>query len=89
MVELGATAEECSLPTTDYGLAAYVFTRSESTAANAVQELDAGTVHVNQLKGVPAELGVGGVKQSGYGYEGGEEGFKAFMNLKLVGHRSL
>ena len=70
-----------------YGLASYVFTSSKDIAAAAINELETGTVHVNQLKGVPADVPVGGVKYSGYGYEGGEDGFKSFLNLKLVGRR--
>jgi succinate-semialdehyde dehydrogenase / glutarate-semialdehyde dehydrogenase len=69
---------------TPYGLAAYVFTRSESTADAAARALDAGSVGINQLRGVPPDAPVGGIKDSGYGYEGGAAGIEAFVHLKLV-----
>ncbi|MER9083057.1 aldehyde dehydrogenase family protein, partial [Mesorhizobium sp. M0895] len=46
--------------------------------------VSAGAVSVNYLKGVSADAPYGGVKQSGYGYEGGEQGLRSFQSLKLV-----
>lgn len=67
-----------------YGLAAYVFTASGETARAAVRDLEAGSVGVNALAGVPPHVGIAGVKDSGHGYEGGAAGVEAFLNLKAV-----
>jgi succinate-semialdehyde dehydrogenase / glutarate-semialdehyde dehydrogenase len=67
-----------------YGLASYVFTGSPDVADVVARRLDAGSIGVNQLKGVPPDASVGGIKDSGYGYEGGVAGLEAFLNLKLV-----
>jgi succinate-semialdehyde dehydrogenase / glutarate-semialdehyde dehydrogenase len=69
---------------TPYGLAAYVFTRDPGTAREAAIALEAGSVGVNELRGVPPHVGIAGVKDSGYGYEGGALGIEAFLSLKVV-----
>ncbi|RWI83857.1 aldehyde dehydrogenase family protein [Mesorhizobium sp.] len=69
---------------TEYGLAAYFFTASADAKRELIDGLAAGAVSVNYLKGVSADAPYGGVKQSGYGYEGGEHGVRSFQNLKLV-----
>lgn len=69
---------------TDYGLASYVFTSSLDTKRLLAKGMSAGAVSVNFLKGVAADAPHSGVKQSGYGYEGGEQGVRSFQNLKLV-----
>ncbi|MBC1241046.1 NAD-dependent succinate-semialdehyde dehydrogenase [Nostoc sp. 2RC] len=69
-----------------YGLAAYVFTSSPIVAEAAAKALEVGSVGINQLSGVPPNAPVGGVKDSGYGYEGGIEGLEAFLNLKLLSY---
>lgn len=69
---------------TSYGLAAYAFTRSGSNAERAARELAAGSVGINELTGVPPDIGIAGIKDSGYGYEGGRLGIDAFLNLKVV-----
>jgi succinate-semialdehyde dehydrogenase/glutarate-semialdehyde dehydrogenase len=65
-------------------LAAYVFTGSQRIAKAAVQALEAGSVGINALKGVPPDLGIADIKESGYGYEGGMLGIEASLNLKVV-----
>jgi len=47
-------------------------------------ELEAGTVSINTSHWVVPETPFGGVKQSGYGREGGLEGIKAFLEPKTV-----
>lgn len=69
---------------TEYGLASYIFSDSIEIQKRMVRSLSAGTVSVNYLKGVSADAPLGGIKQSGYGYEGGVEGLRTFQNLKLV-----
>ncbi|WP_024511543.1 aldehyde dehydrogenase family protein [Bradyrhizobium sp. ARR65] len=69
---------------TEYGLASYVFSDSPDTQQRMIRSLSTGAVSVNFLKGVSADAPLGGIKQSGYGYEGGVEGLRTFQNLKLV-----
>ena len=69
---------------TPYGLASYVFTKSPKVAEYVTQQLRAGSVGVNNLQGVSPDAPVGGIGDSGYGYEGGVLGVEAFLNLKLV-----
>lgn len=69
---------------TEYGLAAYFFTSALHAQQKLINGLSAGAVSVNYLKGVSADAPYGGVKQSGYGYEGGEQGVRSFQILKMV-----
>lgn len=70
-----------------FGLASYVFASDPKVAAKIADRLQAGSIGVNQMKGVPPDAAVGGIKDSGYGYEGGAAGVAAFQNLKLIsGH---
>lgn len=68
----------------EYGLASYLFTNSPEIQKRMIRSLSAGALSINHLKGVSADAPNAGIKQSGYGYEGGLEGFRAFQNLKLV-----
>ncbi|HEU0221692.1 MAG TPA: NAD-dependent succinate-semialdehyde dehydrogenase [Paracoccaceae bacterium] len=76
-----AIAEANRLP---YGLAAYAFTRSAATAAALKEGLEAGAVGINSFAVVSPETPFGGVKESGYGREGGIEGIAACMVTKYV-----
>lgn len=67
-----------------YGLASYVFTSSEKTQRDVIERLSGGSVGINILKGVAPDVPITGTGDSGYGYEGGKEGFRAFQNLKLI-----
>ncbi|MUZ75631.1 aldehyde dehydrogenase family protein [Agrobacterium vitis] len=69
---------------TEFGLAAYFFTESVDIQRQMVRDLSAGALSINYLKGVSADVPLGGLKQSGYGYEGGIEGVRSFQTLKLV-----
>ncbi|TIP80181.1 MAG: aldehyde dehydrogenase family protein, partial [Mesorhizobium sp.] len=69
---------------TEYGLAAYFFTGAANAKRALIDGLSAGAVSVNYLKGVSADAPYGGIKQSGYGYEGGEQGVRSFQSLKMV-----
>jgi succinate-semialdehyde dehydrogenase/glutarate-semialdehyde dehydrogenase len=67
-----------------FGLAAYAFTGSTQTA-NAIGEvLEAGMVGVNSVAISTPETPFGGIKDSGYGHEGGIEGMEAYMVRKFV-----
>ncbi|MEI3607118.1 NAD-dependent succinate-semialdehyde dehydrogenase [Pseudogracilibacillus sp. SE30717A] len=69
---------------TEYGLAAYVFTESVSRGTKLVEKLDFGIVGWND--GVPsaAQAPFGGMKESGIGREGGHEGMDAFLETQYV-----
>lgn len=67
-----------------YGLAGYVFTSNTRTAFLAAEALDVGMVGVNHLVIAAAEIPFGGVKQSGFGREGGSEGIEAYTVTKYV-----
>lgn len=74
-------AKDNALP---YGLAAYVFTSSTKTALAASDEIESGMVAVNSLSMTLTETPMGGVKDSGQGYEGGVEGIEGYLNRKFV-----
>ncbi len=67
-----------------YGLAAYVFTQSDNTRELLVNSLESGGIAFNSAAPVPSDLPYGGLKDSGYGYEGGIEGLEAYLHKKLV-----
>ncbi|MEV7144264.1 NAD-dependent succinate-semialdehyde dehydrogenase [Streptomyces tauricus] len=69
-----------------YGLAAYGFTRSAATAERLCDELEAGILSVNHCGGSVPEAPSGGVKDSGYGREGGPEALDAYLVTKRVSH---
>ena len=70
----------------DYGLAAYVHTSDLSRAHRVAAQLEAGSVGIN---GHPVPIGphapYGGIKQSGYGLQGGKAGLLEFVRPKSVG----
>jgi len=69
---------------TEFGLVAYVYTRDIKRALRVVERLETGMVGLNQgLVSNPAAP-FGGVKQSGYGREGGREGINEYLNVKYV-----
>ena len=67
-----------------YGLASYVFTQSDNTRELLVNSLESGGIAFNSAAPVPSDLPYGGLKDSGYGYEGGIEGVEAYLHKKLV-----
>jgi succinate-semialdehyde dehydrogenase/glutarate-semialdehyde dehydrogenase len=69
-----------------FGLSAYGFTHSAANAERIATEVEAGTVSINTLEASVAEVPFGGVKDSGYGREGGAEGLDAYTNVKTVSH---
>ena len=76
-----AIAEANRLP---YGLAGYAFTRSLKTAHLLSQRLEVGLMWVNQPALAWPEMPFGGVKDSGYGSEGGPEALEAYLTTKSV-----
>jgi succinate-semialdehyde dehydrogenase/glutarate-semialdehyde dehydrogenase len=76
-----AIAESNRLP---YGLAGYAFTRSLHNAHQLAQRLELGMLWINQPATPSAEMPFGGVKDSGYGTEGGPEAMEAYLVTKTV-----
>jgi succinate-semialdehyde dehydrogenase/glutarate-semialdehyde dehydrogenase len=69
---------------TEYGLVAYVFTRDVKRALRVCEGLETGMIGLNQ--GIVSNAGApfGGVKQSGIGREGGNEGIEEYLETKYV-----
>ena len=67
-----------------YGLAAYAFTSSAQTATMIGDAMQSGMVGVNSIAISTPETPFGGVKESGYGSEGGIEGLQAYLNTKFI-----
>jgi succinate-semialdehyde dehydrogenase/glutarate-semialdehyde dehydrogenase len=76
-----AIAEANRLP---FGLAAYVYSRSQANIAALSAEVESGMIAVNHQGLSFPELPFGGVKDSGYGSEGGTEALEAYLCTKLV-----
>jgi succinate-semialdehyde dehydrogenase / glutarate-semialdehyde dehydrogenase len=70
-----------------YGLAAYGFTQSAATANLLMRRLEAGILSINHTGGSVVEAPSGGVKESGYGREGGGEGLEGYLITKRVSHK--
>jgi succinate-semialdehyde dehydrogenase / glutarate-semialdehyde dehydrogenase len=69
---------------TQYGLVAYVFTRDIKRALRVCEGLETGMVGLNQGMVSNAGAPFGGVKQSGIGREGGNEGIDEYLETKYV-----
>ncbi len=74
-------AEANRLP---YGLAAYAFTASLKTATAIGAAIESGMVSINHFGLALPETPFGGVKDSGYGSEGGTEGIEAYLSTKFI-----
>ena len=68
----------------DYGLAAYAYTRSAKTATAIGAALESGMVSINHHGLALPEVPFGGIKDSGYGSEGGSEALDGYLNTKFV-----
>ena len=68
----------------EYGLAAYAFTASGATATAIGDAIQSGMVGVNSVAISTPETPFGGIKESGYGSEGGMEGLHAYLNTKFI-----
>jgi succinate-semialdehyde dehydrogenase/glutarate-semialdehyde dehydrogenase len=69
---------------TEYGLVAYVFTRDLKRALRVCEALQTGMIGLNQGMVSNAGAPFGGVKQSGIGREGGNEGIEEYLETKYV-----
>ena len=69
---------------TEYGLVAYVYTRDLDRAFHVCERLESGMVGLNQGVVSNPAAPFGGVKQSGFGREGGFEGIDEYLETKYV-----
>jgi succinate-semialdehyde dehydrogenase/glutarate-semialdehyde dehydrogenase len=76
-----AIAESNRLP---YGLAGYAFTRSLKNSDLLARKLEVGMLWMNMPALPSGEMPFGGVKDSGYGSEGGPEAMEAYLNSRAV-----
>ena len=72
-----------------FGLAAYAWTKSAKTANAIASSVETGMISINHVGlGIP-ETPFGGVKDSGYGSEGGSEAIESYLNPKFVSQAGL
>ena len=76
-----AISEANRLP---FGLAGYAFTKSIKNAHMLSQQMEVGMLWINQPAAPSPEMPFGGVKDSGYGSEGGPEAMEAYLITKAV-----
>jgi succinate-semialdehyde dehydrogenase/glutarate-semialdehyde dehydrogenase len=76
-----AIAESNRLP---YGLAGYAFTRSLKNADLLARRVEVGMLWINMPAMPSAEMPFGGIKDSGYGSEGGPEAMDAYLNARSI-----
>jgi succinate-semialdehyde dehydrogenase/glutarate-semialdehyde dehydrogenase len=67
-----------------YGLAAYAYTRSAKTAQAVAAAVETGMISINHHGLALPEVPFGGVKDSGYGSEGGSEAIESYLVTKFV-----
>lgn len=79
-----ALAEANRLP---YGLAAYAYTGSDAAASRIAEETESGMVSINHQGLALPETPFGGIKDSGFGSEGGTEAMESYVNTKFVTRR--
>lgn len=82
--DLGAAIAEANA--TAYGLAAYAFTPRSDEAARIAEGVEAGILSINHFGGASPDIPFGGVKDSGYGREGGTQCFDGYLTMKTVSH---
>ena len=69
---------------TEYGLAAYVYTQSLDRALRVAEAIESGMVGVNRGEISDAAAPFGGIKESGFGREGGTEGIEEYLDTKYI-----
>jgi len=70
---------------TEYGLAAYIYTRDISRAMRTFERLRFGIIGINDINPTSAAAPFGGMKDSGMGREGAQEGIEEYLETKLGG----
>lgn len=85
MISFSSDSEALQIAnSTPYGLGGAVFSRDRERAYSLAKAMDTGSVAVNDFFRSAPERPFGGVKDSGYGRELGEEGFYEFVNKKVI-----
>jgi succinate-semialdehyde dehydrogenase / glutarate-semialdehyde dehydrogenase len=69
-----------------YGLAAYAYTRSSATSQALSTSVESGMISINHAGLALVETPFGGVKESGYGSEGGSEAIDSYLVTKFITH---
>jgi succinate-semialdehyde dehydrogenase / glutarate-semialdehyde dehydrogenase len=69
---------------TPYGLASYVYGRDIALCRAVASAIESGIVGVNEWRPLKAEIPFGGIKRSGIGLEGGEEGLREFLETQVI-----
>jgi succinate-semialdehyde dehydrogenase/glutarate-semialdehyde dehydrogenase len=69
---------------TEYGLAAYIYTQSLDRALRVAEGIESGMVGVNRGVISDAAAPFGGIKESGFGREGGTEGIEEYLDTKYI-----
>jgi acyl-CoA reductase-like NAD-dependent aldehyde dehydrogenase len=70
--------------TSEYGLGGTVWSKSTERALEVAKRLDTGTVWINKHLDLPPSVPYGGVKQSGFGVELGQQGLEEFTQLRIL-----
>src|SRR5699024_6398465 len=73
----------------DLGLAAYAFTNNVERAAEFSEGVEAGWIGINHFVPALADAPIGGMKNSGLGYEGGPEGLDAYLHSKFISQHNV
>ncbi|MFT4046790.1 MAG: NAD-dependent succinate-semialdehyde dehydrogenase [Solimonas sp.] len=81
-----AIAEANRLP---FGLSAYAFTASHATAMQVAARVESGMVSINHFGLGNPEAPFGGLKDSGYGFEGGAEAIEAYLQPRFISFADL
>mgnify|MGYP002138843665 CR=1 FL=1 len=69
---------------TEYGLASYIYTQSLDRALRVAESIESGMVGVNRGVISDAAAPFGGIKESGFGREGGVEGIEEYLDTKYI-----
>ena len=69
---------------TPYGLAAYLYTGDVGRLWRVAERLDFGVIGANDALPSTAQAPFGGVKQSGFGREGGHHGLREYIDLRYI-----
>jgi succinate-semialdehyde dehydrogenase/glutarate-semialdehyde dehydrogenase len=70
-----------------FGLAGYVFSQDAALAQSTAEQLEVGMVGINEMLIATAEAPFGGIKDSGFGREGGSIGIMDYLEPKYIRHK--
>ncbi len=69
---------------TDYGLGGTIWTSDPERGLKLAMKVETGTVWINSHMDLPFDVPIGGAKQSGIGFQQGQEGIEEFTQLKII-----